>query len=121
MAHRSHCVGWAIDRSQLIADRGLLTVLRGRLVDLERTLFRLAASYFAERHAPFDRLAVDSLDDAVHLQLVCTCTNLEMRRNVIGGADDAKAFRGAPEREAVPPCGMRVRRVGSIDDTRVEA
>jgi hypothetical protein len=25
-----------------------------------------------------------------------------MRRDIFGGADDAKAFRGAPEREVVP-------------------
>ena len=65
-------------------------------------------SNLAERHAPLDWLAVRSLDNAVQLQHVRTRRNLEMRRDIFGGADDAEAFRGAPEREAVP--------LGKLDD-----
>jgi hypothetical protein len=49
----------------------------------------------SEDHAPLDRLAVDGCDNAVQFEHISTDCNLEMRRNIFVGENDAEAqWRG---------------------------
>jgi hypothetical protein len=58
-------------------------------------------SHIPESHAPFDWLAIGSLDNAIQLHHVGPHHNLEMRRYFFGGRDDADVFRSTAERATV--------------------
>ena len=60
-----------------------------------------AIQNLAIRHAPLDRFAVDGLDYAVLLQHVRPGCNPKMRRDIFGSRDDADAFGGTTDRQAV--------------------
>ena len=65
------------------------------------------SSNLPKRHAPLDWHPVNCLDHAVQFQHIGSGCNPEMRRDIQRGVNDADAFRGTTDREAVTPAQTR--------------